>query len=179
MIKNFPAASHGAQGDPATGSVFPSEIAVAGNLSDHQALEKQRRLRVVRSFEGLKARGYSLNRAARELGESPASLSRYYRAYLARGEDGLAPATAACGARPKFRLTDIEADALRGLVLEKESLPLAVEDFVKHPECSEETRALILAELGIENDPLSPEQRKINEALGISDDVFRKHNPKR
>ncbi|MGA3172504.1 MAG: hypothetical protein ABSE62_15990 [Chthoniobacteraceae bacterium] len=77
------------------------------------------------------------------------------------------------GRPAKFKLSDTEADALRNLVLEKESLPLAIEDFVRCPECSADTRAMILAELDRAAQRRRPPQwpRSLRRAAHIGEDI--------
>lgn len=122
-------------------------------LSDHQAAERNRREQIVLQLIDLigtdeKPGKYSQNQAAKILGESPAVLSRWRRAYLARGVAGLVPQQSEnCGRKPKFKLNADEQNALRHCRLRKDSLQTALEDFAEDPDCRPETRALISGEM--------------------------------
>jgi transposase len=120
-------------------------------LSEFQATERNRREGIVLQLLTLinrEVNPLSQNHAAKILGESAAVLSRWRRAYEEKGRDGLIPQQAAkCGAKAKFELDEDEQNALRHCRLRKDSLPLAIEDFISEPECRPETRELIVAEL--------------------------------
>lgn len=125
----------------------PSVSSVVPDVStDFQLDEWTRRQDIVRQVLELRAKGISLNAASRTIGEPVANLSRYVRAFEAKGADGLKP-DISTGRPTKFNLTAGEKAALRLENLKRGSFALAVEWFTKDPACTPGTRALILAEL--------------------------------
>jgi hypothetical protein len=148
-------------------------------MTEFQSTEKLRRLQLLAQFAELRSpsrTGGSMsgNKAARILGESHAVLSRWQRRLEEGGEDALAPEQAtACGRKPKFELNQDEQNALRHCRLRKNSLPLAIEDFMNEPECRPDTREKIAAEM----DAAAREERlprwpmSIQRAGYVSDDI--------
>ncbi len=121
----------------------------AEHVTDGQLTEAQRRQELVMACQSLRVGepgGYSLRRAALELGEPIANLSRYLGDFRARGFEGLIPSIST-GRTPKFNLTRAESAALKRLNLQKDSLATAVEWFAKDPACSAQTRVQIMDEL--------------------------------
>jgi hypothetical protein len=104
------------------------------------------RLGCIEAVERAMEDNLSLRSACAKHGFPIANISRWRRAYQERGLEGLKPDTAACGRREKFILTKQETAAIRYAMLVRASLPLAVDDFLKHPDCRPETRALLLEE---------------------------------
>lgn len=115
--------------------------------TDFQAREARRRRDIVTGALALIERGWTQARAAESLGVAPATLSRYLRAFRESGGDpkALVPSSSNAGRRPDFELTEEEQSVLRNLRLRRGGLPLAVEEFVRHPACLPETRERIFA----------------------------------
>jgi len=136
---------------PAQPARLPLQDLASQSLTEFQAKEMQRRQQLVLQLQHLTTRAkkpLSQNAAAKLLGESPVTMSRWRRAFENGGIDALKPKQAdACGRSPKFELDENESNALRHCHLRKDSLPLAIEDFINEPECRPETRAKILAEM--------------------------------
>lgn len=134
-------------------SAASCETARPARLSDFQAAEQSRRELLLDQLAELqnparKGGAMSLNKAAAVLGE-PASVLCVWRQKRAReGVAGLKPKQAdKCGRKPKFVLNEKEQAALRHCQLRKDSLPLAIEDFINDADCRPETRAAILEEM--------------------------------
>ncbi len=113
--------------------------------------EALRRQAILDEIARLQAeRGLSQNSAARTLGESPATISRWRAAAQSAGPadcpealEALQPKYENCGRPAKFSLSLPEARALRLLRLQTGSLALAVEEFAEHESCRPQTRAAI------------------------------------
>jgi transposase-like protein len=104
------------------------------------------RLGCIEAVERGMEAGLSLRKACKHHGFSLANISRWRRAYQEGGLDALRPKTEACGRMEKFSLSAAEVAALRYAVLVRQSLPLAIEDFLRHPDCRPETRAALMEE---------------------------------
>lgn len=98
-------------------------------------------------------KGLSLNAAAKEMGESAATLSRYRRAYETGGLDGLVPQQRKSGRKPLAELTDGEWQQVQQLVLQTDptdgkckrvNVSLALRLYAQRPECRPELREAIL-----------------------------------
>lgn len=118
-------------------------------VTDGQLQEAARRQSLVQHCRMLKvgeAGGISLRRAALELGEPIANLSRYLRDFERGGFTALLPGIST-GRTPKFILTAPEKSALREWNLKKGSLATGIEWFVRDAACSRVTGDLIRREL--------------------------------
>lgn len=120
--------------------------------TDRALSAARERLEKVHAANRLIDEGWSAGEAAKRLEVSPASLSRWRKAFAnaeAKGKnplEALAPRSTKSGRRPKFTLTEEETKSVRRLVLQRSgSLPLAMEEFVRHPACRPETREVIYA----------------------------------
>jgi hypothetical protein len=90
----------------------------------------------------------SLRAACCAAGIALSSYQEWSKRLDEHGETGLAVQYANCGRRAKFELTASEKNALRGLVLLRDSVTFAVEEFARtHPDCRPEIRAAILEEM--------------------------------
>ncbi|MCC6356936.1 MAG: hypothetical protein IT577_23870 [Verrucomicrobiae bacterium] len=87
----------------------------------------------------------SLAEAGRALGVGSAALARWAEEHGERGA-GHGPAGERRGRPSRFALSAEEADALRAHVLRRDSLVVALEDFLSDPACGPGTRALVVAE---------------------------------
>lgn len=96
------------------------------------------------------AAGESLSSCAIRLSVPKGTLHKWLNAASLR------PDYSRCGRPQKYRLNDAELAVLRGLTLKHGSAAFAIETFPHQPECTAETRALILAEL----DKAAQEQRR-------------------
>lgn len=114
--------------------------------TEAQLHERHRRVALVEALEAMLARGMSLRRAAQELREPVATLSRYRQQYQAGGAEALTP-SASTGRPAKFTLSESEMQALRLEVLKRGSFALAVEWFGSSAQCSAGTARLIREEL--------------------------------
>ena len=92
------------------------------------------RASLVRQVEDLQAKGLSLNSACAALGLSPASVGRWKQSMQANA--GAVVDGRPSGRPARFVLNDTEEQALRGWVLRRGSLLLAIEDFASDPACS-------------------------------------------
>lgn len=101
----------------------------------------------MQALAALTAQGCTLAQAAERLGIPAPTLCRWRLAWERSDRDPIAlkPKSTNAGRRPDFELSDEETAALRHLRLQRGGLPLAVEEFVRHPACQPETRERILA----------------------------------
>lgn len=114
--------------------------------TEYQIREQQRRIELCNAADSLTVRKISLRSAAVLLGEPIANLSRWRTARTAGGDEALIPDVSP-GRKIKFALSDTETKTLRGLALQKGSIPVAIEWFAQHADCTPATRELITAEL--------------------------------
>ena len=121
----------------------------AETLTDFQLLEWQRRQDLVAACLAAKfgeRGGSSFRELQRATGEPIANLSRYLRAFQTGGPEALKPGVST-GRPQKFSLTRDEQLCLRRHSLERGSLAMAVEWFVKDARCTPGVRHAILATL--------------------------------
>lgn len=161
-------------GVPHCADVKPADEAAGGiHLTDHQLAKAKARHTWLRGVREYFALGYSMNQAVSQFPQfSLATLSRL----LSLAEAALGPQSTAIdradwllaqplqflvpgvtsGRRPIAPLMEQEALALRGLVLARSTqndhttanhFSLAVEEFIRHPACTSETRSFILQRL--------------------------------
>lgn len=103
------------------------------------------RLALLQQVGALMAGGRSAADAAREVGLSPATLSRWQAAYRAGGLTALAPGKST-GRRPLAELLSAKAiQELRQNYLKTKSVRLCFDVFATSPECPEELREQLLA----------------------------------
>ena len=110
--------------ESATPSAAPS--AAPAHFSEHQIAEAQRRQDLLTQLAQLENKGFSLNRAAKALGEPAANLSRYRRQYAAGGFDALIPKTDRCGRQPLATLDEEELKEAKNLFLQTGSKTAAL-----------------------------------------------------
>jgi hypothetical protein len=138
---------------PAAESLNSQPSTLNRSLSEYQAIQRNRRERILLQVAELtspdrKGGALSQNRAAKVLGEPASVICVWKQKFAKGGRDALVPRQAdACGRKAKFDLDERERNALRHCRLRKDSLPLAIEDFIRDPECRQETREKILAEM--------------------------------
>lgn len=115
--------------------------------TNFQASETRARYETVMSAIALIKDGYSQAEAAARLGVPAPTLSRWRRAWEKSGGDinALTPKSANAGRRPAFTLDGEEESILRHLRLQRGGLPLAIEEFARHPACRLETKEAIFA----------------------------------
>ncbi len=106
------------------------------------------KIHAVRYVRNLMSAGQSLRAACREANVPLGSFQIWQARIDEAGEAGLAARYRNCGRKPKWSLTDEEKNALRGLVLLRDSQTFAIEEFINgHPACRAETREAIVQEI--------------------------------
>jgi hypothetical protein len=106
------------------------------------------KLDAVRRVSAQIAAGSPMRSACRAQGVPVSSFQSWQAKLAAGGESALLADYRGCGRPAKFEVDAHESNALRSLVLVRDSQTFAIEEFARtHPECRPETREKILAEL--------------------------------
>jgi len=118
------------------------------NPVPYQLREWHRRAEILLKVIPMLKAGHSLNDASKELGEPIANLSRYVRAFRAKGVQGLLPCITKGveSVASKLQLKDSEAAAIAALsyrVVRRRDIAGGCRAYAAHPDCRPALRAVL------------------------------------
>ncbi len=163
---------------------LPSNVVELGladpfGAREWRAVEADRRLRIIETFESLLEQGHSKAAAAKAVGQGYATVWRWQRAYKEKGYAGLFPSTDKCGRKSeveRLRERGIDVDAIlakvKGINLDTESTTAALRLYANSDDCPEDLARLILDPNRCSKHALPPSIRK---AVAVTENERKLH----